>query len=395
MPPNLRSDEPRRQTFAQAFDPRDNAFGFLRLVLAVLVIFSHSFPLGGFGIDSLEAYTRGRHTIGLVAVGMFFVLSGFLICRSASTAPSIGRFLWHRFLRIFPGYWACLIICSCLFAPLIALHNHASILSVFCSPLESPASYVLGNAALFHGSDASIPAMFNIDPQGIAGLLSHNPVPRVFNGSLWTLPYEIACYLAVAFFGLCGVLRRGRAIVLAVFFALWSLYSLFYLDPQTFREWLPYRLLSLLLMLSLFFAAGCVCFLYRDEIPFSTALFCAAMAVLVASLPLGAFGLAAPVALSYALLWLAFRLPLGSFDGKGDFSYGTYIYAFPVQQALAAFGAHSAGFSIYFGCTLLLTAVLAVLSYRLVEAPCLRFRNAQLPRLGRPATAVAPLVEVR
>src|SRR4051794_17516783 len=107
-------------TFAEAFDPRSNAFGFLRLALAVLVIFSHSFPVGGFGTDALEVFTKGRHTIGLAAVGMFFVLSGFLITRSAASGVSVLRFLWHRFLRIFPGYWVCLIVCGFIFAPYFA-----------------------------------------------------------------------------------------------------------------------------------------------------------------------------------------------------------------------------------------------------------------------------------
>src|ERR1700730_3329908 len=95
--------------FAQAFNPDNNAFGFLRLTLAVFVIFSHSLALGGFGMDRLEVLTQGQYHIGLWSVAMFFVLSGFLVCRSASVSRSVARFLWHRFLRIFPGYWVCLV----------------------------------------------------------------------------------------------------------------------------------------------------------------------------------------------------------------------------------------------------------------------------------------------
>ena len=104
-----------RRNFAQAFDPNNNAFGFLRLTLAVLVIFSHSFPLGGFGIDPLEAFTKGRYTIGLASVAMFFVLSGFLICRSASGSGSVPVFV-ASFPAHFPGVLGvsrCLRLCLC------------------------------------------------------------------------------------------------------------------------------------------------------------------------------------------------------------------------------------------------------------------------------------------
>jgi peptidoglycan/LPS O-acetylase OafA/YrhL len=98
----------------------------------------------------------------------------------------------------------------------------------------------------------------------------------------------------------------------------------------------------------------------------------------VASLPLGLYAILAPVCLSYAFLWLAFNLPFPRFDAKGDYSYGTYIYAFPVQQALSLAGVQEDGWEAYFGWSLLLTGLLAFLSYRLVEAPCLRWKHLRV-----------------
>src|ERR1700682_2853054 len=208
-----------RSTFAGAFNPRNNAFGFLRLTLAVLVIFSHSFSLGGFGTDPLVASTRGRYSIRLASVGMFFVLSGFLICRSAVTCSSVGRFLWHRFLRIFPGYWICLAVCACAFGPLIAFGELWTLTRVFSLPVNSPQALMIHNAGLFHFRELSVPGIFNISPAGIGGLLLKNPVPEVLNGALWTLPYEFACYLGVALLALVRVLRRVRFIVVILFAA--------------------------------------------------------------------------------------------------------------------------------------------------------------------------------
>lgn len=81
---NLPSKARHTETLANAFDPRRNAFGLFRFALAALVIVSHCYPLTGFGRDPLEVVTAGRLSLGLFAVAMFFVLSGFLITRSAS-----------------------------------------------------------------------------------------------------------------------------------------------------------------------------------------------------------------------------------------------------------------------------------------------------------------------
>ena len=101
-----RTPDRGRPTFDQAFDPKNNGFGFLRLALAFLVIFGHSSPLGGFGIDRVAVLTEGRYATGSLAVAMFFVLSGFLVCRSASASRSVPRFLWHRSCA-FPPHTGC------------------------------------------------------------------------------------------------------------------------------------------------------------------------------------------------------------------------------------------------------------------------------------------------
>jgi peptidoglycan/LPS O-acetylase OafA/YrhL len=111
-------------TVADAFDPKRNAFAFLRMVLALLVIVCHCFALGGVGTDPLARITEGQHSLGETAVAIFFLLSGFLITRSGLRSRSVARFLWHRFLRIFPGYWVCLAVTAFLFSPLFELIKH-------------------------------------------------------------------------------------------------------------------------------------------------------------------------------------------------------------------------------------------------------------------------------
>ncbi len=371
-------------TFGQAFDPKRNAFGFLRLLLAVLVIFSHAYTLGGFGQDPIQTATKGQYSIGLLAVAMFFVLSGFLICRSACGSLSIGRFLWHRFLRIFPGYWVCLIFCACVFAPFVALVEFHAPLRVFSAPWDSPLSFIWKNAAVIHANGLSLSGVLLMNPTSIAGLLRNNPFPFVINGSLWTLPFEVACYVCAAGLAAIGAFRRPLFLLFFVTGGLGGLYGLLCLDPKSFQQCFPYPGLDSLVTLTLFFFAGCLCFLYREVIPNSRAAFFVCLVAAGASLSFGVFGLLAPVTLTYICLWLAFRLPLPNADARGDFSYGAYIYAFPAQQGLALLHVNAGGFLLYFVASLLLTSVLAFLSYRLVEGPCLKLKNwgwrSQCPR---------------
>src|ERR1700731_1966570 len=68
-------------------------------------------------------------------------------------------------------------------------------------------------------------------------------------------------------------------------------------------------------------------------------------------------------------------LPIRRFDAWGDFSYGTYIYAFPVQQGLVLLRVPQSGLAVFLVSTVLVTLVLAVLSYRCIEAPSLRWKH--------------------
>ena len=62
----------------------------------------------------------------------------------------------------------------------------------------------------------------------------------------------------------------------------------------------------------------------------------------------------------------------------GDFSYGVYIYAFPVQQLLSFFKFNQYGFTTYVMLSMLLTSFLSILSWFLIEKPSLAIKNFSL-----------------
>lgn len=100
------SSSQRRLPIGEAFSSRHNSLNFIRLLFCLMVIFSHTIVLGGFGNEWIFG---NRTTMGDFAVTGFFCLSGFLIAGSA-TRNRVGRYLWQRFLRIMPAYWLCLIV---------------------------------------------------------------------------------------------------------------------------------------------------------------------------------------------------------------------------------------------------------------------------------------------
>lgn len=98
-----------------ALATRANGLNLLRLILAAIVIISHSWSAGGFGPEP----RIGDLNLGAWAVGGFFAISGYLVTGSRLRL-ALHHFLLRRALRILPGFWACLLLVSFVFAPIVA-----------------------------------------------------------------------------------------------------------------------------------------------------------------------------------------------------------------------------------------------------------------------------------
>jgi peptidoglycan/LPS O-acetylase OafA/YrhL len=346
------------------FNPRKNSFGFLRFCLATLVIFSHSYTLGGFGTEGIFGSTQESY--GGFAVYNFFILSGFLITRSYINSSSIWCFLWSRFLRIFPAFWTCSIVTILIFAPIIFWMENGSLYGYFNIESNNPLDYFRANFLL------------QMRQYGIANLLKNIPYPLAFNGSLWTLIYEFKCYLLVGFIGWLGILNKQRIIVICLFTFLWLAYLIDIGIPGFASRVFPYFSDVYVLRMTMYFLAGATYFLFMENIIVSKKIFLVAIVLTIISLKSNFYLLIAPLTLPYILFLLAFKLPFSSFDNYGDFSYGLYIYAFPIQQMLSFFQLNTRGFTLYFTLSVLVSIIPSVLSYYLIEKPCLKFKN--IPR---------------
>jgi peptidoglycan/LPS O-acetylase OafA/YrhL len=381
-------------SLADRYSGRANGIGFLRLALAFTVLFGHSWPLALGRRNLLSAQTYGQTYLGLLAVYGFFVLSGFLITGSALRV-SPPRYLWHRALRILPAFWVCLIVTAFVIAPAVALYERGD-LSGFWHDPRGPFSYLRANWLL------------GMRQYSISGLLSDVPFGRraepggAFDGSLWSLEYEMLCYLLVAALAASAVLVRApRAMVLLTLGLFWIIVEDFiraagvHTRPAKHGILGPYPGIGVLdkqlvIYLTFLFLLGAVAKLYAHRLPMHGGLAALAAVIMAGSLRLGGFHVVGLPALAYLLLYAAVSLPrwLQPIGRRHDYSYGVYIYAFPVQQVAALTVGLRYGLAGNLALSVLGTMVLAVLSWHLVERPALSLKD-WTPRIARPRSVHA------
>ena len=367
----------RQLTFGDLAQDRSNNFDFLRFVLAVLVIFAHSFSLlhPEKITEPLYRITNSQMGFAYISVNFFFVISGFLITASWIRSQGPWDFLRKRVLRIYPA---------------------VAVMSLFCLFVVGPLS-VQNVSAYFHELPIQtyLTRLLRFRLPDQPGVFSGLPQPNEVNGSLWTIFYEFSCYFLIAVLGLAGAYRK-RGLSLALFVFAFSAYI-----------WQGYFTMPFLaggkgvigVMLSpawprfvTYFTAGMVFYLYRDIIPFSKKVLALSLLVMLMSLYAG-MKIALPIMGSYILLHTAHNpsIRLQNFACRGDFSYGLYVYAFPIQQLLIQYGLYYQVPYLspvtLFLCSTPITLVLAVLSWHFVEKPCLRLkgRTASLQERGRVA----------
>ena len=340
-------------TIEGQLDRRTNNFDLLRLLAAWFVLFSHCYPLTGQPVADPFVRYIGIDTLGGIGVSIFFVLSGYLVTNSLERSSSVFSFTRKRVFRIFPALAVLTIYCAYWLGPVVTT-----------LPLETYLKHPQTVAYLWNVSAWKI-------QYALPGVFATNPVPVAVNGSLWSLPYEISCYLALTTLWLLRLPRRA-AVTGAVMILGLLLYARPPMPPATAFDkfWgVDYYTVKL----GLFFAIGAWFNIWRT--------------VVKPSLWLGALLIGISVAMKHSNAQTAvfvfgfsiFVLALGSTPGllpklpekMGDWSYGLYLYGFPVQQVLAMFGLASAGLAVFAIASTAISLACAGLSWFMVEKPAL------------------------
>jgi peptidoglycan/LPS O-acetylase OafA/YrhL len=328
----------------------------IRFILAVFVIYSHSFPLSlGNGVSDPFRDWIGV-SLGDLAVDCFFTLSGFLITKSFICRRSTAAYAIARCSRIFPALFVVILFCV---VPIGLAQTNLPAGEYLTDKLTR--NFALKNATLIlRGVQFELPGVFN-----------DVPYPKIVNGSLWTLPYELWMYISVAVLGHIGAFRHKFTVVIiaatllaahmvnaggdSVYWrSMFRLGAMFYIG-SAMQIWSSRVVLSRIgLCLMLILVAFAICFDLNK----------------VTTVLLG----------SYGVFYLGFK-PAGAirrFNQLGDYSYGMYLFAYPIQQSLAANGESSTATMFITAC--FLTLPIAILSWHLVEEPTLSFCKQVISR---------------
>jgi peptidoglycan/LPS O-acetylase OafA/YrhL len=342
-------------TIATTFDRRRNSLNAIRLILAVLVIVSHTWPVGGYGDDP----SLGDQSLGAWAVAGFFAISGYLITSSRLHSRSLADYLWRRVLRIYPAFVVVLLVMAFVFAPIVA-------------DVTGDGSWSVGAGAGFLVHNLAI----EIRQYGIGSTLSGVPYPNVWNGSLWTLFYEFACYLGVGVAVTVFPRRWLTAVVVVVLMLCAALTLAFESTSLSAPTTIKY-----LALLAGYFLAGALVYLLRDRIPHRVWIAVLALVLLIALCLLGLSKPFAGLPIAYLMIYGGSQLPLHRIGATNDISYGMYIYAFPVQQVLVyVFPDQRLPALVFAALAVACTTPLAWASWALVERPAMQLKNLNLRR---------------
>lgn len=325
---------------------RKNNLDIIRFLAASLVLFSHAYPLttGNNGSEPFAILTNGEMTFGELAVAIFFIISGFLITQSFDRSKNPINYFKARSLRIFPGLIFCVLLSIFLLGPIL---TKLSVKDYFANR----ETYDYLKTITLYWLQYDLPGMF---PENIW--------PGAVNGSLWTLWYEFFFYIVVAVLGVTRMLNKR--IVLFGFILATALYFLgrgaFYTD--LFR----------------YFGAGMVFYLYRKHIKLNGFIALLSLIILILTARNGYFEYSLSVAGTYLIFYFAFasKVKFYNFGKYGDFSYGIYIYAFPIQQIMTqAFNNQITpleNFLLSFPVTL----IIAIISWHMIEKQALKYKKA-------------------
>jgi peptidoglycan/LPS O-acetylase OafA/YrhL len=345
-----------RSTLATLSTGRDNNLNLLRFMAATAVVYAHSFGITGRTSNEIF-YSLYGIGLGDIGVDMFFVVSGFLVTKSLCS-KDLRHFVWARIMRIYPALW----VSSLVFVAVVGL---------FVTPLPAiefwsrhdTLLYLIKNATMLPGVGDEMRLPFAFD----AG---HTE----FNTSLWTLPHELQMYMLLSLLGMIGALRFPIILVGVAFFGaigfVGDSFGWFHLVGMDRARFI------------FMFFCGSSFYLLRERVPMSGILAAACVAALAAAALLTSnhvfHRLVLAAVLPFLTLWLGFVPggPIRRFNQLGDYSYGVYILACPVQFYLADRYGDLSPWGL-FALSMMIVVPLAIISWRYVESRAL---HAPLPR---------------
>lgn len=312
----------------------NNCFDFFRFLFAFSLILAHFCTLVGV--------SQFWFIIGSMRVKAFFIITGFLVTFSFyRNNCNVLPFYRRRVVRIIPAYVCCIILCFLLGFTISSL----SITDFFSSCQTY--KYLFFNLFMLNWLEPELPQTFQ-----------SNILPQI-NGSLWSMKQEVIFYIIVPFFAYCTmkIKKNILAIVISIFIALIFNYLplkaqffLYFFAGASVFFWFNYfsKYINLILFISI--ATSIVSYIFKFQL----------------------ITFFEPLIFAFVLIGCAYRLSFLAFFKKfNNITYGLYLYHFPIIQLLIHLGLDKYSILLCFIVTLIITIILAELSWHFVEKPLL------------------------
>jgi peptidoglycan/LPS O-acetylase OafA/YrhL len=330
-------------------------FDAMRIGLSVFILWFHAVQ-NSYGSRYVEYMPDAFYPIILALLPMFFALSGFLVTGSAVRTRSVPLFLAYRGIRIFPALAVEVTLSAILLGPLLT---------------SLPLREYFTDRQFFEYFGNIV----SIIRYTLPGVFENNPVPHIVNISLWTLRPEFYCYVVMA--GLMFSSVVYDRVKYTVIFALATLYLIFLNVTQGFGN--PTSTFPWHVILYYFFV-GIVFFHWKEYIPLHFSLFAIAALMSYFMLPIDGLTYIAALPLTYCMVYLGMlkvpRIPLLQ---NGDYSYGIYLFHFPIQQTLVHLFPWIREWWLLFPTAAILTMLFAAGSWHFIEKPSLKLKKRFFP----------------
>jgi peptidoglycan/LPS O-acetylase OafA/YrhL len=331
-----------------------SGFDYMRMTLSLSIVALHS-CITGYGAEAeVTLFTGPARPLVRLLVPMFFALSGYLVAGSLERSKTLGMFLALRAIRIYPALVVEVILSALILGPIVTSLPPRR---YFSDPLFF--KYML---------NALGDVQFSLP-----GVFERNPLPGVVNLQLWTIPFELYCYLTLAFIALLGLKNRrvlgpGFVVIITVTYLLVTLF-------RHQGEIVPVVGAINGGLLVVTFLAGVSIYFYQEMLPWNFwsgigAIFLSM--ILLGSAHLG--DLLAPVPVAYATVYLGLLNPSRRMLRGADYSYGIYLYGFVIQQTIVELIPAARIWYINMVISVPAAFVMAALSWHLVEKPAGRLR---------------------
>ncbi len=206
------------------------------------------------------------------------------------------------------------------------------------------------------------------------GVFDKNPFPSIVNGQLWTVPFELKCYAVLSVLSLLGIVRRKWLLLIAVLAA--QIYIARHLVDHPAKGNPEGVQVMTGNMLVCCFLYGLAFHEFRKSIPYNKWLFAGSIVLAIACLSTPWTFHVAYIFICDATVYLGLLNPAKhAIVAKGDFSYGLYLYGFPIQQMVASLGSFTHVWYVNFVLSMICAGALAYLSWTFIEKPVLKQRT--------------------